>query len=97
MQVWPLSRGTVQILAYPLGKLQLQAVGIPDIEKHVKTLIDEDKICATSIQKVVDVINAAYEWAIRRREWDYNPVSAVKTELIRRLRGWMQKMPQMQM
>lgn len=74
-----------QILAYPLGKLQLQAVGIPDIEKHVKTLIDEDKICATSIQKVVDVINAAYEWAIRRREWDYNPVSAVKTELIRRL------------
>ena len=48
-----------------MGYLQAQQV-TDRYETHVKLLISENKVGASSIGKVVDVLNTAYEWAIRR-------------------------------
>lgn len=75
-----------QINGYDLGYLQAQRVTAIDIETHVKLLISENKISASSIGKVVDVLNAAYEWAIRQGDMEQNPVRLVKTELSKKLK-----------
>lgn len=69
-----------------LGYLQAQQVTPIDIETHVKLLISENKVGASSIGKVVDVLNAAYEWAIRQGDMQQNPVRLVKTELSKKLK-----------
>ncbi|SCI14207.1 Site-specific recombinase XerD [uncultured Blautia sp.] len=75
-----------QISGYDLGYLQAQQVTPIDIETHVKLLISENKVGASSIGKVVDVLNAAYEWAIRQGDMQQNPVRLVKTELSKKLK-----------
>ena len=75
-----------QISGYDLGYLQAQQVTPIDIETHVKLLISENKVGASSIGKVVDVLNAAYEWAIRLGDMQQNPVRLVKTELSKKLK-----------
>ena len=53
---------------YTLGRMQVQAVKVADIDKHITELIREEKLSASSIEKVVDVLNAAYNWAMVRGE-----------------------------
>lgn len=52
------------IEAYTLGRMQVQAIGMSDIEKHIAILLKEDRLSDSSIKKVVDVLNAAYAWAV---------------------------------
>ncbi|MBR1851616.1 MAG: tyrosine-type recombinase/integrase [Lachnospiraceae bacterium] len=73
------------IADYPLGRLQIQAVTASDIEDHVNGLITEGKLSASSIDKVVDVLNAAYKWAAMRGEISVNPVLPVKESLDKRI------------
>ena len=75
-----------QIEGYDLGYLQVYTVTPTDIEVHVNKLIAEGKVGESSICKVVDVLNAAYEWAIRQGDLEKNPVRSIKPELIKKIK-----------
>lgn len=75
-----------QIEGYDLGYLQVHTVTPTDVEIHVKKLIAEGKVGESSICKVVDVLNAAFEWAIRQGDLEKNPVRSIKPELIRKIK-----------
>ena len=48
------------IALYPLGRIQLQAVKVADIDSHMGTLMREGRLSVSSMEKVIDVLNAAY-------------------------------------
>lgn len=73
-----------QIAKYPIGKMQIQAVNPADVEDHISTLIKTD-LSVSTVKKVLDVLNAAYEWAMLRTEIDYNPVAQIKKSIVKRL------------
>ena len=75
-----------QIRGYDLGYMQIHMVTSAEIERHIDTLISEKKISGSSFIKVVDVLNAAYDWAFRRDEVEKNPVYMVKPELTRKIK-----------
>ncbi len=79
------------ISLYPLGRMQLSAIRISDIDSHIGTLIKEGKLSVSSIEKVIDVLNAAYNWAITRGELEFNPVAPIKSTLSKRLQKMKQK------
>lgn len=79
------------IAAYPLGKLQIGCVTSKEIDEHVNRLLRESKLSASSIEKVLDVLNAAYNWAVARQELTDNPVTAVKASLQKRIQKLKQK------
>ena len=79
------------IEAYPLGRMQLSEVRVSDIDTHIRTLIKEDRLSESSIQKVVDVLNAAYNWALVRGEVETNPVAPIKPTLVKRMQKMKQK------
>lgn len=58
--------GTIrnQIEKYPIGRLQVLSVTPQDINGHIERLLRDEKLAVSSIEKVFDVINAAYKWAI---------------------------------
>lgn len=84
------------IAPYPLGKLQAQVVTVNDIEEHVK-LLDQKGLSASSIVKVVDVLNAAYKWARLQGGIIINPVEVIKPTLIRRIQKKMREQQQIWM
>lgn len=73
------------IEAYALGRMQVQAIGTSDIEKHIAILLKENRLSVSSIKKVVDVLNAAYAWAVLRGEVSTNPVAPIKETLMKRI------------
>lgn len=73
-----------QIEKYPIGKMQIQAVNPADVEDHISTLIKKN-LSVSTIKKSLDVMNAAYEWAVLRTEIDYNPVAQIKKSIVKRL------------
>ena len=79
------------IALYPLGRIQLQAVKVADIDSHIGTLMKEGRLSVSSMEKVIDVLNAAYNWAITRGELDFNPVAPIKSTLDKRLQKMKQK------
>lgn len=70
---------------YDLGKMQLHAVKAGDIDSHIKGLIKEGKLSYSSIEKVLDVLNAAFTWAKIMEKWDTNPVEKIKPSLVKKL------------
>ena len=78
--------GTIknQIGKYSLGKMQITSVTPADIEEHINVLTKED-LSVSSIEKALDVINAAYEWGIARGEITINPVRSIKNTIKKRL------------
>ncbi|MCM1190066.1 MAG: site-specific integrase [bacterium] len=79
------------IAPYPIGRLQLQAVKVSDVDSHISGLVREDRLSASSIEKVLDVLNAAYNWAVTRGELESNPVAPIKPTLDKRLQKMKQK------
>ena len=73
------------IEAYPLGRMQVQAIGTSDIEKHIAVLLNENRLSDSSVKKVVDVLNAAYAWAVLQRKVSINPVAPIKETLMKRI------------
>ena len=73
------------IEAYGLGRMQVQAVAASEIEKHIALLLKEDRLSDSSIKKVVDVLNAAFSWAVLRGEIPANPVATIKGTLMKRI------------
>ena len=70
---------------YDLGKMQIHAVKSKDIDIHIKGLINEDKLSYSSIEKVLDVLNAAFAWAKIMEIWDTNPVEKIKPSLVKKI------------
>ena len=73
-----------QIGKYSLGQMQIQAVTPADIDNHINTLIATD-LSVSTIKKSLDVLNAAYEWAVVRAELGFNPVLQIKRSIQKRL------------
>ncbi len=73
------------IVSYPLGRLQVQAVKVADVDSHIKGLIKAGKLSVSSIEKVVDVLNAAFNWSIVRGDLEFNPVAPLKPTFAKRL------------
>ena len=73
-----------QIGKYAIGHMQVQAVTPADIENHIGTLTKEN-LSTSSVKKALDVLNAAYEWAVVRGDLEANPVVQIKRTLARRL------------
>lgn len=71
--------------AYTIGKIQVVSVTSKDIDDHVNYLIRNTALSVSSIEKVVDVIKAAYDWAMARGELYVNPVLSVKKSISKRL------------
>lgn len=76
-----------QIANYPVGHMQAIGVTPYDIEEHIERLIDEDRLSVSSIIKALDVINAAYKWAVAKRFLTINPCYEVLDDLKIRLRN----------
>ena len=76
---------------YPLGRMQVLGVEVADIDDHVTDLIRKSNLSVSSIEKVIDVLNAAFNWAIMRGELEYNPVAPIKPTLVKRLQKMKQK------
>lgn len=79
------------IQAYPIGRMQLAEIRVADIDNHISTLIKENRLSDSSIEKVVDVLNAAYSWALVRGEVENNPVAPIKPTLVKRMQKMKQK------
>ncbi len=52
-----------QIDKYPIGMYQAMTVTPQDVINHIENLINEGKVSISSIEKTINVINAAYKWA----------------------------------
>ena len=76
---------------YLLGKMQVTSVEVADIDDHITDLMRKSSLSVSSIEKVVDVLNAAFNWAIMRGELQYNPVAPIKPTLVKRLQKMKQK------
>ena len=74
-----------QIAKYPFGSLQASTATSKDIDDHINMLIKEGRLSDSSIDKTLDVINAAYKWAVSRSELTYNPVLPVLDSLKKRI------------
>ena len=76
---------------YSLGRMQVTSVEVADIDDHVTDLMRKSGLSVSSIEKVIDVLNAAFNWAIMRGELQYNPVAPIKPTLVKRLQKMKQK------
>ncbi len=73
-----------QIKNYPIGNLQVQALTSVDVEKHFTVLAATD-LSKSTIVKALDVLNAAFNWAMARGEVSINPVAQIKATVVKRL------------
>ncbi|MCR5418572.1 MAG: site-specific integrase, partial [Lachnospiraceae bacterium] len=73
-----------QIGKYPIGNMQIQAIRPADVDNHISSLISAG-LSVSTIKKSLDVLNAAYEWAVVRAELEYNPVHQIKRSIRKRL------------
>lgn len=73
------------INSYFVGRMQIQAVNISDVEEMITEIINEGKMSASSVEKIVDVLNAAYKWGINRGQLFQNPVGPIKKTLDKRV------------
>lgn len=78
--------GTIknQIASYTLGRMQVGAITPADIEDHINDLV-KTNLSVSTIEKVLDVLNAAYCWAMARGELESNPVEPIKKSIKKRL------------
>lgn len=75
-----------QIANYKIGSLQIHSVTSVDVDEHIRMLIKEGRLAESSITKALDVINAAFNWAIMQQSIEFNPVEPVKKSLCSKLK-----------
>lgn len=80
-----------QIAPYDIGMKQIHIITAEDIETHINELINMGELKESSITKTLDVLNAAFEWAVRRGDLYKNPVHLVKADLKKKLTKLSQK------
>ena len=82
---------TNQIGKYDIGTMQIQALTSADVDRHIQGLIQEGKLSESSITKALDVLNAAFEWAILQGDLEKNPAKPVKDKLMKKLKKMSEK------
>jgi len=75
-----------QIANYKIGSLQIHSVTSVDVDEHIRLLIKEGRLAESSITKALDVINAAFNWALMQQSLAVNPVEPVKKVLTSKLK-----------
>ena len=76
-----------QIKPYHIGRMQAVGVTARDVRNHIENLINEGRLSVSSVQKALDVINAAYKWSKDRGMMDCNPCTPVLDKLKFRLKN----------
>ena len=66
--------------------MQLGAVTVSDVDSFISKLIANKTYATSSIKKILDVLNAAYNWAVMRGEVERNPVTPIKEALKKRIK-----------
>jgi integrase len=66
---------------YPIGNYNAGTLHSADITDHVNTLLNDAQLSSSSVIKVIDVLFAAYQWAVSREHCQYNPVISVRDTL----------------
>ncbi len=82
---------TNQIGKYDIGTMQIQMLTSADVDRHIQGLIREGKLSESSITKALDVLNAAFEWAILQGDLEKNPAKPVKDKLMKKLKKMSEK------
>ena len=84
---WDRRETTIQrhIGDYGFGRMQAASVTARDVEEHIAELISGRDLSASSIKKVLDVLNAAYTWSCDRGDLADNPVAPIKKTLMKRI------------
>ena len=82
---------TNQLEKYDIGSMQIQAITAAEVDSHIQGLIQEGRLSESSIIKVLDVLNAAFEWAILQDDLEKNPVKPVKDKLMKKLKKMSEK------
>jgi len=75
-----------QISKYPIGHLIADQISPKDITDHINLLINDNQLSVSSLEKTIDVINAAYRWANNKEILSINPCTPVKDDIKARLR-----------
>ena len=75
-----------QIQPYPIGSYQFLSITSFDIKNQIELLINEGKLSVSSIVKALDVINAAFKWALNNGYIEKNPCVPVLDSLKKRLK-----------
>ena len=70
---------------YPIAEKHINEIGTADIDDFINSLINERRLSASSIQKVLDVINASYKFGEMRSIIHCNPVLPIKLSLKKRI------------
>lgn len=80
--------GTIvnQVEKYDIGFMEISMVRPTDVEQHIQLLINEGNLSESSISKTLDVLNAAFTWAVLQGRLERNPVEPVKDSLTRKLK-----------
>ncbi|MBR3306940.1 MAG: tyrosine-type recombinase/integrase [Lachnospiraceae bacterium] len=76
-----------QIEAYKLGDIRADKLRVADVDDHFRKLFKEGVLSASSIDKAKDILNAAYNWALLRKEVTENPVAPLLASLEKRLKA----------
>ncbi len=74
-----------QIEKHNIGKKCASIITPKNIEDHIGMLINETSLSVSSVEKTLNVINAAYKWAINQGYTSYNPCSPMMDNLKARL------------
>ena len=69
-----------------IGKLQVRSLTSLDVESCISKMLTSQKLSVSSIQKVLDVLNAAYDFGVRYKYVCENVVSSVKKDLYREIK-----------
>lgn len=75
-----------QIAKEPFARLQLNSVTVADVDDYISRLVVQETYAASSIEKILDVLNAAFNWALIRGELERNPVTPIKPTLKKRIK-----------
>lgn len=75
-----------QIAKEQFGRLQLNSVTVADVDDFISRLVVKETYAASSIEKILDVLNAAFNWALVRGEIENNPVAPIKPTLKKRIK-----------
>ncbi len=75
--------GTIknQIQIHNIGQKKISTVTGNDIQNHIHFLLDELKFSVSSVEKTLDVINAAYKWAYKKGLYYSNPCVSVLDDI----------------
>lgn len=75
-----------QIAKESFARLQLNSVTVADVDDYISRLVVQETYAASSIEKILDVLNAAFNWALVRGELERNPVTPIKPTLKKRIK-----------